>query len=216
MGKPKKLDLALEQLCKIAEAINKNREKNKNRSKEEKIDTDTFVRKNFKIDRKDFSFSIKDTGIEYNPRTFMYEIPDYKSTTKVINDKIQEDTTTEDGNTKVIIKEKQNVEVKEIEANENKSITLGILNELEAAVPDLLEMVKWYKLQKEDARDNSSIINELSINQEKLSGEIKGHSVKCYETIYQEFKEVCSQYKSIKDQDLASLALLEFINKYKK
>lgn len=213
MGKPKKLDLTLEQLCKIAEAINKNREDNKNRNKDEKIDTDTFVRKNFKIDRKDFSFTIKKTAIEYNPRTFMYEIPNYKSIT---NDQTQENTTAEDGNTKVITKKIEEAAVKEIETEESKSNTYEILDKLKEITPTLMEMTKWYKLKKEDIREDSNISIADKLNNEKLSGEIKGHSIKCYESIYQEFKKVCDQYKSIKDQDLASLALLEFIDKYKK
>lgn len=85
MSKPKKLDLPISELNKIALSINKNTIANRTKIKEEKITTDTFI-KQFGIQRKDFSETIKDTNIKYNKSTFQYVFDDLNnnSDTKVI------------------------------------------------------------------------------------------------------------------------------------
>ncbi|MBU3093841.1 hypothetical protein KPL35_17555 [Clostridium sp. CF011] len=69
MSNPKKIDLPIEELKKITLAINENTIANKSRSKEDKITTDKFI-KQFGINRKNFSETIKDTNIKYNESTF--------------------------------------------------------------------------------------------------------------------------------------------------
>ena len=71
MSKAKKLELTVYMLIEIAKAINKNTIAN--RSRDEKIPTDKFIRQ-FGINRKDFSETIKDTNIKYNRSTFFYDI----------------------------------------------------------------------------------------------------------------------------------------------
>ncbi|RXI70524.1 DNA-binding protein [Clostridium tetani] len=79
--------------------------------------------------------------------------------------------------------------------------------------PDLIELIKFYK-KNEVAID----MEELNINNipEELKDNIKNRSIKVYDAIYTAFDELCSSYSSIKKQDLLSLALFEFIQKYKK
>jgi len=78
---------------------------------------------------------------------------------------------------------------------------------------DILEMLKNYK-------NNTPIddIPELNINSlpKDLQKNITNKSIKIYNPIYKLFDEICSQYGSFKKQDIISLALLEFYNKYKK
>jgi len=78
---------------------------------------------------------------------------------------------------------------------------------------DILEMLKNYN-------NNTPIddITELNINSlpKDLQKNIINKSIKIYNPIYKLFDEICSQYGSIKKQDIVSLALLEFYNKYKK
>ena len=78
---------------------------------------------------------------------------------------------------------------------------------------DILEMLKNYK-------NNISIddIPELNINSlpKDLQKNITNKSIKIYNPIYKLFDEICSQYGSFKKQDIISLALLEFYNKYNK
>ena len=83
MSKPKILDLTIEKLKEIAQSINENTAANRTKSKEAKISTDIFI-KQFEINRKDFSETIKDTDIKYNKSTFLYDIGEVNlSTTKV-------------------------------------------------------------------------------------------------------------------------------------
>lgn len=61
-------------------------------------------------------------------------------------------------------------------------------------------------------------IPELNINflPKDLQKNITNKSIKIYNPIYKLFDEICCQYGSFKKQDIISLALLEFYNKYKK
>ena len=87
------------------------------------------------------------------------------------------------------------------------------INELITRKSDILEMLKNYK-------NNIPIdeIPELNINflPKDLQKNITNKSIKIYNPIYKLFDEICNQYGSIKKQDIISLALLEFYNKYKK
>lgn len=80
--------------------------------------------------------------------------------------------------------------------------------------PDLVELIKLYKKNNEIVID----MEELNINNipEELKDNIKNRSIKVYDAIYTAFDELCSSYSSIKKQDLLSLSLFEFIQKYKK
>ena len=49
-----------------------------------------------------------------------------------------------------------------------------------------------------------------------MQTKIINKSVKVYEKVYQSFDKVCSQFSGIKKQDIISLALYEFYEKYKK
>ena len=83
MSKPKKLELTIVKLKEIAESINENTTANRSKSKEAKISTDMYI-KQFEINRKDFSETIKDTDIKYNKSTFLYDIGEVNfSPTKV-------------------------------------------------------------------------------------------------------------------------------------
>lgn len=70
VSKPRKLNLSLEKLIEIAKEINKNTLANKNRTKEETIATDKFIR-NFGISRKNFSETINctETGVYFRRAT---------------------------------------------------------------------------------------------------------------------------------------------------
>lgn len=104
-----------------------------------------------------------------------------------------------------------------------KSKESQYLKEFYSIKDDLLELVK----NKDDLlniireyKSNTKIIEipELNINDipSKLRKDINTRSLKIYDPIYNLFNELCDEYPSIKKQDLISLALLEFFNKYKK
>ncbi|MCR3761741.1 hypothetical protein KYB31_22470 [Clostridium felsineum] len=80
---------------------------------------------------------------------------------------------------------------------------------------DILKIIDDYK-----KNINNRIIDvpELNINDipPEMQKNINTRSLKIYDPIYKLFSKLCNKYSSIKKQDLISLALLEFYNKYKK
>ncbi|WP_146674884.1 helix-turn-helix domain-containing protein [Clostridium cochlearium] len=102
----------------------------------------------------------------------------------------------------------EDITIKEIETENNDvdeilKIKSEIL-ELVKAKKDIFKMLKTYKYNT-----SNDIPNELK-------DKIKIKTIKVYNAVYEEFNKVCNSYSSIKKQDLISLALFEFIQKYKK
>ena len=68
---------------------------------------------------------------------------------------------------------------------------------------------------------NKSIIKvidqptELKVDKELFKGELQGRLVKVYNNVNEDWIKFCKVNNQFKMQDLYSLALLEFINKYK-
>jgi hypothetical protein len=223
MSNPKMLNLSFEDLCNIAKALNDNIISNKSRKKEDSIPTDKFLRNKFNISRKDFGFTAKNVGIKYNPTTFFYEIPDKvnRITTKVNAEKKY------NGSEEVI----QPKVLKNQEVNSNNTISIPIKNnEIEQNLPvklyelsrqfnqvlsltdEVKEMLDWYKKFKDTSITNTL---EINVNAENLTGEVVTRSYKMYKTVAEEFSNFAADRKeSIKD--LISLALIEFVQKYKK
>jgi hypothetical protein len=203
VSKAKKLDLSLEQLIRIAQALNENTLANRKRSKEEKISTDIFI-KRFGIARKDFSESIKDSPIKYNQSTFLYDIPkDYHNITPVNRvgkeSSPNENTAENQSNLKVIQK---NTAVNPM-ANE--------LQELISLKDSLKEMLQWYEEQLKKNSDEPPVLN---INKnDRLKGVVVTKSFKLYKDVHDEFMKFASKRKETQ-KDLLSLAILEFIEKY--
>jgi len=209
MSKPKKLDLPIEKLKEIAQAINENTKNNKIRTKEEKIPTDKFIRQ-FGINRKDFSETIKETNIVYNKSTFFYDTESSEkvifSTTKV-NPAYAEPLENQEPH-----QQTTQINLKEIQSIPKNTFELPTeFKELLSLTGDLKEMVVWYKKQT-----NTNIIEvpELNINDIKLNGEVITRSFKMYKGIAEEFSNFAENRKE-KQKDLISIAILEFINKYK-
>ena len=213
MSKPKKLDLEIEKLEEIAQAINENTTANRNKNKDDKISTDIFIRQ-FGINRKDFSETIKDTNINYNKSTFQYDIGEVNfSTTKVNFKEVNK------GNAKVNYSkpaEKQEIyegsNSKQIESIQKNTFQLpNEFKELLSLTGDLKEMVGWYKKQ---TSTNIIDVPELNINNSKLEGDVVTRSFKMYKSIAEEFTKFAENRKE-KQKDLISLAILEFIDRYK-
>jgi len=216
MANPKKLDLSIEQLVSIASAINENTTMNKSRSKENKIPTDKFI-KQFGLNRKDFSETIKDTEIKYNTSTFMYDIPEHIekvnfSITKVNLVKPLESQEVNLTTTKALPQKKEKLQKYTKVLQKYTKEFPREFQEIIDMAEDMKQVISWYKIQT-----NSNIIevNELNINNSKLDGEVTTKSYKVYKSVADDFSRFADGRKeSIKD--LVSLALLEFIRNYKK
>lgn len=205
MSKPKKLDLSIDKLAIIASALNENILANKNRSKEEKISTDTLI-KDFGINRKDFSETIKDTEIKFNKSTFLYDIP----STLLSNNKV----TLIDKKAAIAIKQQSNNKVTP-KKNHSQFIMENLPSEFRKIVSlseEIEEMLTWYQLHKDDSKIID--IPEININRPELEGETTTRSFKTYVKVLDTFAEYCKGKKETQ-KDLLALALVEFMDKYK-
>ncbi|MBW9154615.1 hypothetical protein [Clostridium estertheticum] len=220
MSNPKKIDLPIEELKKITLAINENIIANKSRSKEDKITTDEFI-KQFGINRKNFSETIKDTNIKYNKSTFFYDIgidgkenfPATKVNSKQVNigsEKINYSKPVKNQDVYQVTTESKPKEIQNI--SKDKFQIPSEFKEILSLTGDLKEMLSWYKKQT-----NTNIIElpELNINNPKLDGEVVTRSFKMYKEIAEDFSCFADSRKETQ-KDLISLALVEFINKYRR
>ncbi|MCY6372800.1 hypothetical protein [Clostridium ganghwense] len=95
---------------------------------------------------------------------------------------------------------------------------------------NLLQMIEWYKKQKEKEDEREQIfewikknmqnkdlieVPEITIDKQQLRGEVKTRSFTIYSDVLQKFNNFCSNQPYSK-QDLLSMALLEYIDRYKK
>lgn len=213
MSKAKKLDLSILELTKIAKAINENTIANRNKIKDDKISTDVFIRQ-FKINRKDFSETIKDTNIKYNKSTFQYVSDDIE------NLSIKDDTS--DILTKTVNNNKGDTKSTPIENNISetmviKSETIGTdtaIIEFENMKSGLVEMLEWYKEQRDKENIIDIEIPVISINRDKLTEEAKTRGFKIYPSVVAEFKEFSKKNSQYTMQDLMAMALIEYMKKY--
>ena len=78
---------------------------------------------------------------------------------------------------------------------------------------NIQEMLEWYNNQKNVIEVD---LNELKINSDKLHGEIKTTTVRLYNEVWEGFRSFMEGYKEYKSMDLISMALVEYMDRYKK
>jgi len=212
VGKSKKLDISLEKLVSIALSINENTIANKHKLKEEKISTDKFIQQ-FNINRKDFSFTIKDTEINYNKSTFLYDVPQVLiSNNEVTNaDTIPLEEYKPKSNYKVTIIEKPKSNQKVTPITNLKTLPMELQKVINQSA-DIDEMLSWYKHHKDD--DKIIEVPEIDVNHIDLQGELMVRSFKTYAKVLDKFTIFCKGKKEMQ-KDLIALALVEFMGTYK-
>lgn len=213
MSKAKKLDLSIPELTKIAKAINENTIANRSRIQKDKINTDTFIRQ-FKINRKDFSESIKDTNIKYNKSTFQYVSNDIENASNN-GDTLDTPTKTMNSNngdtkgTPTKYNRSETMVVKSETIGTNKAII-----EFENMKSGLVEMLEWYKKQRGKENVIDIEIPIISIDRDKLTEQAITRGFKIYPSIVAEFKEFSKGNSQYTMQDLMAMALIEYMKKY--
>jgi len=215
MSKAKKLELTVQKLTKIAKAINENTITNRTRNKDDKISTDIFIRQ-FKINRKDFSETIKYTNIQYNKSTFQYESDDIEnlnnqSNTLVTPEKIVHNNKRD---TRVTSTKYNDSETKVIKSETLKT-SLAIV-EFEDMKSGLVEMLGWYKDQRAKENIIDIEIPIIYIDRDDLTEQAITRGFKIYPSVVAEFKEFCKQNSQYTMQDLMAMAMKEYMRKYKK
>lgn len=121
-----------------------------------------------------------------------------------------------------------NIEHKEIEASKPVEGNLNILEpsrlkNIENALKEVKELIEIKEEIKEVIQKynkDKNVIDvvgkqELKIDFSKFEGEVKGRYVKVYGNINEDWIKFCKKNKQFNIQDLYSLALLEFMDKYK-
>jgi hypothetical protein len=228
-SKVKILDLTIDELIEIAKALNENIIANKTRTKEERIGTDIFIKQTFKINRKDFSATIEPTGIKYNPSTFLYDIPgEYKGVTKGVQPKrvteVVQNKSKNPSNTKVTPVDKS---INEVAITKVLPMELYEVADMSSKLKEVIawheefknqesvikELLEWYKSSK--LNENIIEIPQISLDKTRLQGEIKTRSFKIYQQVLEDFKAYCEKHGEYKQQDLLSMALIEYMSKYK-
>lgn len=212
MSEGKILDLSYLELVKIAKAINENTLANKNREKDKKIITDKFIRQ-FGINRKNFSATIKarKLPIKYNSSTFLYDI-DENFIESIDVQIVNADKSIDKGKVR-----------KNLDQSKEKSEAIIVpekINDIISFVKNkdkFFEMLKWYesKKQKEDFAANTL---SQRIDIDEYASELKGHVsvkyLKVYTHIYKRYEKLNEKYPKISKQDMLSLALLMFCEKF--
>lgn len=224
MSNPKVLDLPYLKLVEIANAINSNTIANKNRPKEEKIVTDKFIRQ-FGVNRKDFSETIKVKGgeIRYNPSTFLYDI-DENFVEIIQAEKIEAAVeaitpTNTDKSTDAVKPRKKYYESNKVTESLPLSVEMAGIAEIINVKDELFNMLEWYQKQITKEQMEGNIVQEqLDINQfsRELQGEVVVKYLKAYKEIFERFEKLSDKYKFVKRQDMLSLALLQFCERYDK
>lgn len=216
MGNPKKLDISFEKLIFISLEINKNTIANKSKTKEERISTDKFIRQ-LGFNRKNYSFTIKDTAIKYNKSTFLYDVPEASpyNNKATNNDIVTFETNKQQSNIKVTKEHEQqsNHKVTTAEYPITNLKTLPVeLRKMINQSEEIDEMLYWYRHHKDD--DKIIEIPEIDINNKNLEGDLMVRSFKTYIKVLDKFALFCKDKKEMQ-KDLIALALVEFMDRYK-
>lgn len=118
--------------------------------------------------------------------------------------------------------EKQ-VKIKKQEGKQDMFTTREVeqLKEIINMKDELKEVIQKYNklvLDHEESKTKQSqdINNNLDIDLSLFDAEVKNRVVKVYNNVNEEWKALSDQYRQYKQQDLISLALYEFIQKYKR
>jgi len=126
---------------------------------------------------------------------------------------------------KVIQKDNKSInEVAIVKKENNSSLEPHEVAKLKTAlseVRELLEMKDQLKELIQDHNRSKNVIDviephELKVDKGRFEGDLKGRLIKVYANVNDAWIEFCKNNNQFKMQDLYSIALLEFIQKYNK
>ncbi|MCB2362201.1 DUF4250 domain-containing protein [Clostridium estertheticum] len=183
------------------------------------------ISQNLNMSKSTFRERFKKIGYIYNPKTKQYyrneDISqqltledfargDLAQATKPVDEVIQKYNKSI---SEVMIVKENNIPIKTQEYIELKN-TLAEVKELIGMKEQLKEVIQSYN-------KNINIIDvplpqELKFNKDDFNGEVKTRLIKVYDNVNEAWIDFCKVNSQFKMQDLYSIALLEFIKKYKK
>ena len=128
-------------------------------------------------------------------------VNEYKYTTNI--NKLHKNKSKKD-KSKIEVEYKDNINIFNNADDKNK--LLNLLGKYD----NLVEMLQWF-----DNKKNIEKPIELTIDSNKLVGEVKATSVRLHSEVWDNFKKFMNQYKEFKNMDMVNMALVEFMEKYK-
>lgn len=104
-----------------------------------------------------------------------------------------------------------------LDLDKKEMFTRGEVEQLKEIIhmkDKLKEVIQKYK--DDVLKQEENINNNLDIDLSLFDGEVKNRVVKVYNNVNEDWKELSENWRQYRQQDLISLALYEFIQKYKK
>ena len=157
----------------------------------------------------------KDIGIARSTLGDRFRRVNYKHDA-IINQYIQS------GSQALIRSNNSSITKKVIQKDINSKSKIAIIqdNNLIDEVKELLSMKDDLKLLIQNYNRDKSIIDvieplELKVDKALFKGELRGRLIKVYDNVNNSWQTFCKINSEYKMQDLYSMALLEYINKYK-
>ena len=152
------------------------------------------IRKELKISEKTFLKEIKENRDKFSQKLKQY-IPNTESNTNKINPVLVEP------NTNVLLQDKYN------------SLQVNTIDYLTDNISILKEIIDKYSNTKLNTKSNTGIVIDL-VDDKHLKPKPKAVRINYF--IYDEWQKFCDENKYFSKQDLISMALKEYMEKYKK
>lgn len=152
------------------------------------------IRKELKISEKTFLKEIKENRYKFSQKLKQY-IPNTESNTNKINPVLVEP------NTNVLLQDKYN------------SLQVNTIDYLTDNISILKEIIDKYSNTKLNTKSNTGIVIDL-VDDKHLKPKPKAVRINYF--VYDEWQKFCDENKYFSKQDLISMALKEYMEKYKK
>ena len=152
------------------------------------------IRKELKISEKTFLKEIKENRYKFSQKLKQY-IPNTESNTNKINPVLVEP------NTNVLLQDKYN------------SLQVNTIDYLTDNISILKEIIDKYSNTKLNTKSKTGIVIDL-VDDKHLKPKPKAVRINYF--IYDEWQKFCDENKYFSKQDLISMALKEYMEKYKK
>lgn len=183
------------------------------------------ISQNLSMSKSTFRERFKKIGYIYNPKTKQYYRNEDISSQITIEELARGDLAQAAKPADEVI-QKHNKSISDVMVVKENNIPMKTQEYIElkntlAEVRELIGMKEQLKEVIQSYNKNINIIDvplpqELKFNKDDFSGEVKTRLIKVYDNVNESWIDFCKVNSQFKMQDLYSIALLEFIKKYKK
>ena len=173
------------------------------------------IREDLGIGEKKLRKVIKESGYKYNQKDKQYVLYNNSITKVISKDKTYNEVV--ESSVESNIEDESNTLVIPDNFTEQWNKFISFTNNWEAMEDDLKEVVKVYKKgYYESNTEVIEVIHQEGITIRDFKDDIKATTIKLHNESLQSWNIFCDKYKQYSKQDLVSMALEEYINKYDK